>query len=275
MLNPQLSAHFVAYSRLLQEEPARLLQFLADEQQYVCLDKYDYTDRIGAPTWHGVGSREGERDALIAKLRKNPGKALMLAHSDPSQFTVTITELLDGPRLRPRGSGWERGSYAKSSISVRVGEATNQEHIESVLEFLVALFETVGADHGHAHDITDAIALDGSAAPLSFLPGMLASAPRVHPGEEVAWPLQSVYWANFFSERWKALIDGIVEKAKIGGLRRRDLRNGGLLLLTAESPQDPEEPGNRKRLWALWKAAGLGSPPNRFLLWKLRRQHQT
>ena len=106
----------------------------------------------------------------------------------------------------------------------------------------MALFETVGADHEHAHDITDAIALDGSADPLSFLPGMLASAPRVHPGEEVAWPLQSVYWANFFSERWKALIDGIVEKAKIGGLRRRDLRNGGLLLLTAESPQDPEEP---------------------------------
>ena len=117
--------------------------------------------------------------------------------------------------------------------------------------------------------------LDGSADPLSFLPGMLASAPRVHPGEEVSWPLQSVYWANFFSKRWKTLIDGSVEKTKIGGLRRRDLRGGGLLLLTAESPQDPEKPDNRKRLWALWKAAELGPLPSRFLLWKLRRQYRT
>jgi len=273
MLEPQLSGHFIAYERLLQKDPARLLQFLAD-QHYLSFDKYDYTDHIGAPKWKEVSWRQAERDILCGKLRKNPGKALMFAHRDASKLTMTITELLDGPRFWPRGSAADNRSYSKSSISVRSGGTTSLEETATFVEFLTAVFESADADHGYAHDTTDAIALDASADSLSFLPGMLASTPRVRPGEEVLWPLQSVYWANFFSGRWRRTIEEVADRVSADGPEIRNLTSGGLLVFTAPSPLDPTNKSSRDVLWKVWEAAELGPIPNRFLVWKLRRQYR-
>jgi hypothetical protein len=144
--------------------------------------------------------------------------------------------------------------------------------VEKFLGFLTDLFEILGADYGKAHDTADSIALDGSADRMSYIPGMLSSKPRVMPGRRTLWPLQSVYWANFFSSRWRAAIERVTAAVTVPQLQIRQLPSGGVVVLTAASPLDPSERENREALWEIWKSTGLGPLPNRVLLWKLRRQ---
>ena len=284
-MNENISAHFVIYSRLVSNRVSELLDFLLTQQRFKEFSLFEHTDFIGDPKWKVIPKdRTGFKERFAAQAQKNPSRPLLLADRDVGLFNVLVTEspeFLDGPRFEPTESQDTPGQiYPSSSVDVRLhartlmgsGGGADSVMMERFLGFLIDLFEILGADFGKAHDTTDSIALDGSADKMSFIPGLLSSKPRVMPGRRTMWPLQSVYWANFFSKRWSGTVERVIAAVTTPGLHTRALPSGGILVLTAASPLAPSEKANREALWAVWKSAGLGPLPNRAQIWKLTRQ---
>ena len=285
-MQQQVSAHFSSCAPVIRSRLGTVLEFLLLEQGLFEVSSFDHTQFIGDPKWKPIPrDRMSFVDKIEKQASRDSSKPILLSHQDPSYFNVLITEIPESLAVPPPepalyGSASSNFKLALSSISTYMSSTVFQdvdgveslEKTEKIISFLVSLFAALDADVAHAHELADSIALDGSGDKFSFIPGALGGKLRMTPGAKVVWPLQSVYWANLFSARWRDTIEQTLSSVSAPGLEIRSLAAGRVLVLTASSPLGPTDAARRNTLWSVWSAVGLGARPNRFLLWKLGHQ---
>lgn len=140
-----------------------------------------------------------------------------------------------------------------------------QKRIETYLIFCKQLYDLMQPLCTYAHDVDDehAISVSLSKKGLYRFLGFFYSTHFGHIQQpHIDCPIGGIYWLNYFGPRCVEFYGKDRLLNAPGVVRRENLNDGGMLLLTAPHPLTPDDPEHRANQLALWKYLGLKPQPN-------------